>query len=207
MTTREFTGTNKDEIIEKALDTLKLTKDKVQIECEDENGLIPFMKKKITVKVSFSDDDSFGNRCLMFIKNLLEKMNIEAKIYLIEETDEFIIIDIESPDSALIIGKKGQNLEAMQTLVNVVLNKNAQNWTKVIIDTENYRSRRERNLQHIASKALNEVRRTKRPIFLEPMTPFERRIIHVALQDESDIQTESIGDGIMKKIKINYTKN
>lgn len=207
MITREFIGNNKDELIEEALDILKLTRDHVQIDVNEDSGAImPFSKKKVIVKISYDEEDAFGNRCLLFIKNLLEKMNVEAKIYLIEESDDIVVIEIESPESSLIIGKKGQHLEAIQTIVNSAMNKNAKKWTKVIIDSENYRSRRERNLQYIASKAVSEVRRTKKSILLEPMTPFERRIVHVALQDEEDIKTESIGEGLIKKIKIEYIK-
>lgn len=203
MITREFVGNNKDEIIEEALETLKLPLNKVNIEVVEENKIL-FGKKKVIVKVSYSEEDAFGNRCLMFIKNLLEKMNIQAKIYLIEESDDLIMIEIESPESALIIGKRGQNLDALQTIVNSAMNKNSKKWTKIIIDSENYRSRKEKNLQYIAIKAMSEVRKTKKSILLDPMTPAERRIIHVALQDEEDIKTESIGEGLIKKVKIQY---
>ena len=88
MITREFSGKTKEEVIEEALDVLKLTKDQVKIEFEEENSLLPFLKKKIIAKISFEEENSFGNRSLMFVRDLLEKMNIEAKIYLIEESDE-----------------------------------------------------------------------------------------------------------------------
>lgn len=205
MVTREFSGKTKEEAIEKGLDVLKLQEDEVEsIECHEENSFLPFMKKKVMIKITFDEDVMFGNRCLMFVRDLLEKMNIEAKIYLILENDEKVVIEIESPDTALIIGKKGQTLEAIQTIVNVTLNKNAKVWTKVIIDIENYRKRRERNLHYIANKTASQVKRTKKSIVLEPMNPFERRIIHVALQDDKNIETESLGEGILKKIKVMY---
>ena len=143
----------------------------------------------------------------MFVRDLLEKMNIEAKIYLIEESDEKVVIEIESPDTGLIIGKQGQTLESIQLLVNVRMNKKANKWTKIIVDIENYRNRKERNLNYIANKAASQVKKTKRPIILEPMNPFERRIIHLALQNDANVNTESIGDGILKKIKVNYVND
>jgi spoIIIJ-associated protein len=204
MITREFSGKSKEEVIEEALDVLKLTKDQVEIEFVEENSLLPFLKKKVVAKISFEEENSFGNRSLMLVRDLLEKMNIEAKIYLIEEGDEKVVIEIESPDTGLIIGKQGQTLESIQLLVNVVMNKRANKWTKIIIDIENYRNRKERNLNYIANKAANQVKKTKRAIILEPMNPFERRIIHLALQNDVQVNTESIGDGVLKKIKVNF---
>lgn len=207
MISREFSGKTKEEILEEALDILKLKEDQVTIEYEDDGALLPFMKKKIVAKISFDEDLLFGNRSLMFIRDLLEKMNIEAKIYLIEENDEKVVIEIESPDTALIIGKQGQTLESIQTLANVVMNRSSKKWTKILIDIEDYRRRRERNLNYVANKVASQVKRTKRPVLLEPMNPFERRIIHLALQDDESINTESIGDGVYKKIKVSYVSN
>ena len=89
----------------------------------------------------------------------------------------------------------------------LIMNKKANKWTKVIIDIENYRNRKERNLNYIANKAANQVKKTKRSIILEPMNPFERRIIHLALQNDVQVNTESIGEGVLKKIKVNYINN
>jgi spoIIIJ-associated protein len=204
MIVREFSGNDEQEIIEEALDVLKLTKDQVNIDVEDDGSVLPFVKKKKTVKISFDDDLMFGNRA--FIKDLLEKMNIEAKIYLIEENDDKIVIEIESPDTALIIGKQGQTLEAVQTLVNVVMNRSYKKWTKVMIDIEDYRNRRERSLAYIANKAAGQVKKTKRSVVLEPMNPFERRIIHMTLQNDQFVTTESLGDGILKKVKVSFVE-
>ena len=204
MITREFNGKSKEEVVAEALDVLKLTENEVNIEFQEENSLLPFLKKKVVAKISFEEEYLFGNRSLMLVRDLLEKMNIEAKIYLIEENDEKVVIEIESPDTGLIIGKQGQNLEAIQSIVNVIMNRKAKKWTKVIVDIEDYRNRRERNLNFIANKAASQVKKTKKPIVLEPMNPFERRIIHVALQDDELVNTESIGEGTYKKVKINY---
>lgn len=204
MITREFSGKTKEEIIEMALDTLKLSEDQVKIEFKDESSLLPFSKKKVVAKVSFEDDLMFGNRSLMFVRDLLEKMNIEAKIYLIEESDEKIVIEIESPESAIIIGKRGKNLESLQTIVNVIMNRTSKVWTKILIDIGNYRSRREKNLESIAQKAASYVRKTKKTYVLEPMNPFERRIIHMTLKDYENIETQSEGEGLMKTIKVLY---
>ncbi len=204
MITREFSGKTKEEAIEKGLSILKINKEKVKIDFEEENSLLSFMKKKFTAKFTFNEEDMFGNKSLLFVRDLLEKMNIEAKIYLIEETDQKVVIEIESPETALIIGKQGQTLEAIQTLVNVVLNKKSFEWTKVLIDIENYRNRKERILKNLATKVAIQVKNSKKPVLLEPMNPFERRIIHIALQNDEEIETESIGEGVFKKIKVKY---
>ena len=207
MITREFSGKEETELLKTALDTLKLREDQVKIEYDNKNGIFPFGKKDISLKISFDEDLIFGNRCLMFVKELLERMDVEAKIYLIEESDERIVIEIESPDSAMIIGKQGKNLEAIQTLANVILNKNAKVWTKIVIDIGNYRYRKEKQLKNIAISAANEVKKTKKSILLEPMNPFERRIIHLTLKEEMNIETVSEGDGLIKSVKVLYDEN
>lgn len=204
MIIREFTGKTEEEAIELALETLKLSKDQVQIKSENKSGFLGFGKKEISIKVSFEDDLVFGNRCLMLVKNLLEKMDVDAKIYLIEEDDEKVVIEIESPESAIIIGKKGKNLEAIQTLINVIMNRSFKTWTKVIIDIGNYRMRRERNLKKVALDIAKQVKSEKKSVLLEPMNPFERRIIHMTLKDFDDIETVSEGDGNIKRIKVIY---
>jgi spoIIIJ-associated protein len=206
LVTREFTGTEENEVIDEALDLLKLTRDQVQIEIKNEkSGFLKLGKKQIQVAVSFEEELMLGNRALLFIRDLLEKMNIEAKIYLIEESDEKIAIEIESPDSALIIGKNGKNLEAIQTLVNVIMNKNTRVWSKIIVDIGNYRHRKERRLQQLAYRTANQVKRNQKSQLLEPMNPFERRIIHLALKEEDNIETMSEGEGMIKRIRILFT--
>jgi spoIIIJ-associated protein len=206
MISREFSGKTEQEVIDNALEVLKLRQDQIKIEFEQKSGIFPFGKKNMTAIVSYNEDLQFGNRSLMLIRDLLEKMNIEAKIYLLEETDEKIIIEIESPDSALIIGKRGKTLESLQTIVNVIMNKNTNIWTKIIIDIGNYRNRKERYLNKIAFQYANIVKKTKKSVLIEPMNPFERRIVHMILKDEKNIETQSEGDGMIKRIRISYTE-
>ncbi len=205
MIEREFSGKEQSEVVSKALDVLKLKEDQVKIEVENnsKNNIFSFGKKNdITVKIKFEEDFLFGNRALMFVRDLLEKMNIEAKIYLIDEDDDQIVIEIESPDSAIIIGKKGKTLESIQTLVNVTMNRSFNKWTKVIIDVGNYRDKRKATLLNIAHKAAIEVKKTGRPVLLEPMNPFERRIVHMCLKDDKLVTTESEGDGLIKQVRV-----
>lgn len=208
MISREFTGKTEDDAVEKALGTLKLKKEQIDIEVLNKNsGILPFGKKDVTIKVSYEDDLDFGNRCLMLVKELLERMNIEAKIYLLEEDDDKIVIEIESPESAIIIGKKGKNLEAIQTIVNVIMNRDFDVWTKVMIDIGNYRNRREKSLKKYCIRIANQVKETQTEELLEPMNPFERRIIHIALKEMEGIETISEGEGTIKRIRIVYNEN
>lgn len=207
MIEREFRGKTEEEIIDTVMETLKLKKDQFRIEFQNKSSILFLGKKEIIAKVFFDDDLLFGNRCLLFVKDFLEKMNIEAKIYLIEENDENVVIEIETSDSALLIGKQGKNLEAIQTIVNSVMNKDSKKWTKIIIDVGSYRIRREKSLEKKAIEVANKVKKTKKSILLEPMNPFERRIIHITLKSDNTIETNSEGDGLFKRIRISLKKN
>lgn len=204
MLKRDFIGKTEEEAVDLAVEVLKVQKEFMDYKVESKPGLFGLGKKEVTIKVSVEEENIFGNRCLMLVKNLLEKMNIDAKIYLIEEDDEKIVIEIESPNSAIIIGKQGKNLEAIQTLVNVIMNKHYNKWTKVIIDIGNYRMRKEKLLKKFAIETAYQVKETKKSVLLEPMNPFERRIIHIALKEFENIETLSEGDGTIKRIRVSY---
>lgn len=205
MIERDFTGKSEDETISAALDLLKLKREQVTIKVENKGGFLGLGKKEVIVKISYDDDLSFANRSLMLVKELLERMDIEAKIYLMEEDDEKVLIDIDAKDdSAILIGKQGKTLEAIQTIVNVIMNKDYSVWTKVIIDTCGYRERRERSLKKIAQDAAKQVKRNKKSLLLEPMNPFERRIVHMTLKNVEQIDTISEGEGTIKRVKILY---
>ena len=205
MIERDFTGKSEDETISAALDLLKLKREQVTIKVENKGGFLGLGKKEVIVKISYDDDLSFANRSLMLVKELLERMDIEAKIYLMEEDDEKVLIDIDAKDdSAILIGKQGKTLEAIQTIVNVIMNKDYSVWTKVIIDTCGYRERRERSLKKIAQDAAKQVKRNKKSLLLEPMNPFERRIVHMTLKNVEQIDTISEGEGTIKLVKVLY---
>ncbi|MCH5149043.1 MAG: protein jag [Spirochaetales bacterium] len=205
MIERDFTGKSEDETISAALDLLKLKREQVTIKVENKGGFLGLGKKEVIVKISYDDDLSFANRSLMLVKELLERMDIEAKIYLMEEDDEKVLIDIDAKDdSAILIGKQGKTLEAIQTIVNVIMNKDYSVWTKVIIDTCGYRERRERSLKKIAQDAAKQVKRNKKSLLLEPMNPFERRIVHMTLKNVEQIDTISEGEGTIKRVKVLY---
>jgi spoIIIJ-associated protein len=118
-------------------------------------------------------------------------------------------LDLQSPDANLLIGKHGKNLDALQVLVNVYggnLYEAENTSAKVVLDSENYRSRREEHLVRLAHTTASQVRRTGTSKLLEPMNPFERRLIHTALNDLRDIRTESEGEGLIKQVRVMYVE-
>jgi spoIIIJ-associated protein len=113
-------------------------------------------------------------------------------------------IDIDSRDSGILIGKRGQTLDALQTIVNVAAGRMKDVHVRIIVDSQNYRSRRERGLVRLAYQTADEVRQTRDSKLLEAMNPFERRLIHTTLSKERDIETSSEGEGLYKRVRVYY---
>jgi spoIIIJ-associated protein len=129
-----------------------------------------------------------------FVTNLLEKMDYPSTVSVLFREDRKLGIRIESEYSAIIIGKKGKNLDSLQLLANVYAGRIGFDDTRIILDSENYRIRRE--------EALEKVRATRQSVLLEPMNPFERRLIHTTLNDIGDIETKSEGEGLYKQVRV-----
>ncbi len=126
---------------------------------------------------------------------------MDISVQTIEETDK-LYVEIISDSAGIIIGKRGKTLEALQLITNIIVNKDKDKWIKVILDIENYRDKRENTLTDLAVKVASKVKKTGKFQILEPMNPFERRIIHMALQNDPRIFTKSEGAGNLKKVKI-----
>ncbi|MCQ2603550.1 MAG: protein jag [Spirochaetia bacterium] len=160
--------------------------------------------EETTVIEKLEADGEFEPKLLAFVEELLEKMAYPGKAYICFRKENKIGIMVESEHSGILIGKKGKNLDAIQLLVNVYAGKLMEEPPRIILDVEKYRERRESNLVKLALRTAEQVRRTKRSKLLEPMNPFERRIIHTALNDMEDIATKSDGDGLMKQVRVIY---
>ena len=207
MKTIEMTGKTVEEALKHALDELKLTKDKVDVEVIDEGskGLFNLIgikpaKVKVTAKPDSLDDAK------TFLVNVLNSMNINADIDIKEEND-IIKINLKGPKMGLVIGYRGETLDSLQYLVSLVINKNHENpYKKVVLDAENYRHKREETLINVAQKTAYKVKKSGRPYKLEPMNPYERRIIHSALQEYTDINTYSEGEEPFRRIIISLKK-
>ena len=134
-------------------------------------------------------------------------MNIKADINIKEEND-VVNINLCGDKMGLVIGYRGETLDSLQYLVSLVINKNHENpYKRVVLDAENYRSKREETLIRVAQKTAYKVRKSKRPYKLEPMNPYERRIIHSALQEYNDINTYSEGEEPFRRIVISLKNN
>lgn len=203
----EMTGKTVNEALKNALKQLNLTEDKVEFEVIQEASrgflnLIGNKPAKILVKVKrdYIEDGK------IFLRNVLDSMGIESEISFKEEND-MLHINITGPKMGLIIGYRGETLDSLQYLVSLVVNKSHDiPYKKIILDTENYRSKREETLKRVAQKTAYKVRKTGRSFKLEPMNPYERRVIHSELQDNEFIYTYSDGDEPYRRIVVDIRK-
>lgn len=157
---------------------------------------------KDTLSVSKEEIDQVIKNAECFLNKLLKQMNIECTFKSEIVNENRISICLEGKNMGIIIGKRGETLDAIQYLVNIVANKEREEYIKVMLDTENYRARREETLRRLAYKLSKKVQKSKKPIILEPMNPYDRRIIHSALQDSKFVKTHSEGREPFRKVVI-----
>lgn len=141
-----------------------------------------------------------------FLKDTLKAMGMEVEIALDIDEDGTLSINMSGPNMGILIGKRGQTLDSLQYLANRVANKHQSGYVRVKLDTENYRARREETLKHLAKNIAHKVKRNRRPVALEPMNPYERRIIHSALQNDPYVTTHSEGEEPYRKVVVTLKK-
>ena len=189
----EVSAKTVDDALTEALVKLGTTSDKVEYEVI-EKGSMGFLgigskpavikiRKKCTVEDNISE----------FLGKVFDAMELEVEIVITNEENNYAV-DLKGADMGVLIGKRGQTLDSLQYLANLAVNKNSEGYVKVKIDTEDYRNRRKETLENLAKNIAYKVKRTKRPVALEPMNPFERRVIHSALQNDRFVTTHSEGD-------------
>ncbi|MBA7468270.1 hypothetical protein ES707_03513 [subsurface metagenome] len=229
MEEKEFSGKNVEEAIEKGLKELGLSRDDVEVKILDEGkaGLFGLMgaspaKIKLIVKpleglkaeekgkatrekLSGVNLISAQKKVKEELNEILKLMGTEAEITTSLEEGK-VVADIKSENGAILIGKKGQTLNALQLIVNLIVNRDEKTRTKVIVDTENYRQRRENALMKMAGEVADEVKSKGRSRELEPMNPAERRVIHLALKDDRDVETTSQGEGNFRRVVVSPKK-
>ena len=137
-----------------------------------------------------------------FIKDTLNAMDMDVEIRSEIDSDGALFVEMKGDHMGILIGKRGQTLDALQYLANRVANKHQEGYVRVKLDTENYRARREETLKHLAKNIAHKVKRTRRPVALEPMNPYERRIIHSALQSDPYVTTHSEGEEPYRKVVV-----
>ena len=194
-----------DEAVNIALEELGANKEDVHVEVLEEpsKGLFGLLgTRDATVKVTVTNDPV--EKAENFLNQLLVFMKVEGRAY-VEKKDNCLfveIIDISSSDMGIVIGKRGNTLDAIQYLLSLVINKNKDDYTKVIVDVKGYRDRREKTLIRLANRMADKAKHNNRPVKLEPMNPYERRIIHSALQNVEGITTYSEGEEPYRRVVI-----
>ena len=141
-----------------------------------------------------------------FLKNTMKAMDMEVELKTEIDQDGALCVDMSGEHMGILIGKRGQTLDSLQYLANRVANKHQEGYVRVKLDTENYRARREETLRHLAKNIAHKVKRNRRPVALEPMNPYERRIIHSALQSDPYVMTHSEGEEPFRKVAITLKK-
>ena len=198
----EKTAGTVEEAVEQALMELDVTEDQVEIEILEE-GSKSFLglgkQKEAKVRVILYD---YAVEIVKdFLGELFEKMGIDAE-FEFEEEDELLKVNIISKSSGMIIGRRGETLDSLQFLTGLVVNRNNTIYRKIILDTENYRKKRESTLENLANRIASKVEKSGRSKTLEPMNPYERRIIHSTLQKNKYVETFSVGEEPNRKVVI-----
>ncbi len=232
---REFTGKTVEEAKEVACKELGIAEEALSYEVlENEKGGFLGLFKSAKIRVSLPEEqpaeeetadaaiseteeaseislnynaDSPSDTAVEFIYQVLKQMDLQADISAeVKEEEETIFIDIEGDDMGTLIGKRGQTLDALQYLTSLVVNRVCGKYYKIKLDTENYRERRKETLENLAKNIAMKVKKTHRSVALEPMNPYERRIIHAALQNDKYVETHSEGEEPYRKVIVSMKK-
>lgn len=195
------------EAITEACQKLSVTSDKLVYEVVNEgsSGFLGIGARQATIKVTVSK--SIEDIAKEFLNDVFGAMNlivlVEAKY---NEEDKTVDIDLSGDEMGVLIGKRGQTLDSLQYLVSLVVNKESEDYIRVKVDTEDYRKRRKETLENLAKNIAYKVKRTKRYFSLEPMNPYERRIIHSALQNDKYVTTHSEGEEPFRRVVVTLKK-
>ncbi len=199
-------GRTVEEAVQLALIDLDASKEQVEITVIEEGSkgfLGLFGSKDATVLVRKKDDPcEVAER---FLREIFLSMGIIVKIKT-ELNDRQLLVELAGDDMGVLIGKRGQTLDSIQYLVNLVVNKNSDSYISVMLDTENYRQRRKETLESLAHNLAKKVKQSRKNIILEPMNPYERRIIHSALQNDKYVTTFSEGEEPFRNVVLTLRK-
>lgn len=201
MQSTQTSGKTVDEAIRLALEELGITQEQAQIEIlsEGSKGLFGIGSKPAQVIVSCVQPE---NPLLVdFLSGLCERMGVPAKVE-VEDTPVCYNVRLSGDNMGALIGHRGETLDMIQYLTNLVVNRNAKNYKRVLIDIENYRKKRSETLVRLAHRLAQKCKTTGRNVALEPMNPYERRILHAALQDDPDVMTHSEGEEPNRRVII-----
>lgn len=191
----EISARTVDDAITEALIRLGTTSDKVEYEVIEKGsaGILGIGRKDAVIKARKKND--INDNIREFLDKIFDAMDLNVEIFIErEEGSNVVNVELKGDDMGVLIGKRGQTLDSLQYLTNLAVNKHTESYVKVKIDTEDYRKRRRETLENLARNIAYKVKRTKHSVSLEPMNPFERRVIHSALQNDKFVATHSEGD-------------
>ncbi len=204
---REFTAKTVDDAITEACKALSVTSDRLDYEVVEEgsSGFLGIHAKNAVIKAKIKD--SSEDRVKDFLDEVLAAMNLSADVSVsYNEEEKEMDVEISGDDMGILIGKRGQTLDSLQYLASLVCNKGTEEYIRVKVDTENYRERRKETLENLARNMAFKVKRTKRTVSLEPMNPYERRVIHSALQNDKYVTTHSEGEEPYRHVVVTLKK-
>ncbi len=207
----EVSAKTLNDAITEACQKLSVTSDKLEYEVIEEGsaGFLGIGSKPAVIKARVKS--SIEDTAKDFLREVFNAMNLAVVVDVkYDEVENSMDIDLSGDEMGVLIGKRGQTLDSLQYLVSLVVNKDVENYIRVKVDTENYRQRRKETLENLAKNISYKVKRTKRPVSLEPMNPYERRIIHSALQNDKYVTTHSEGDEPFRHVVVvlrKYEKN
>ncbi len=200
---REFTGKTVEDAVVEAAVQLGTTSDRMEYEILEKgsNGFLGIGSRQAKIRARKILETA--ERAEQFLADVFDAMDLKVNITTEENKEEHTMdIDLSGDDMGVLIGKRGQTLDSLQYLVSLVINKGEEEYIRVKVDTENYRQRRKDTLENLAKNISFKVRRTGRPVTLEPMNPYERRVIHSALQNDRYVETHSEGEEPFRKVVV-----
>lgn len=203
----EVKGKTVDDAVTEALVQLGTTSDQIEYEVVDKGsaGFLGFNSKPAIIKVrkKFSLEDQVKD----FLSQVFKAMDLEVEIITkLDEENKVMDVEFKGPEMGVLIGKRGQTLDSLQYLTNLAVNKQSDSYVKVKLDTEDYRRRRKETLENLAKNVAYKVRRSRRTVSLEPMNPFERRVIHSTLQNDKYVETHSEGEEPNRHVVVTLKK-
>ena len=202
----EVTAKTVNEAIIEACQKLGVTSDRLDYEVVEEgsSGFLGIGSKPAVIKAAVKVTEvSLEDKAKVFLNDVFAAMNLSVVVNVTyNESERSMDIDLSGDEMGVLIGKRGQTLDSLQYLVSLVVNKDVEDYIRVKVDTENYRQRRKETLENLAKNIAYKVKRTKRSVSLEPMNPYERRIIHSALQNDKYVVTHSEGEEPFRRVVV-----
>lgn len=203
---KEFKGKSVDEAVSEACIQFGTSSDKLDIKVIDKGstGFLGLGSKPAVIQAAIKQV-SLEEIVRKFLGDVFQAMKIEVEMKIsVNEENRYVDIELSGTEMGILIGKRGQTLDSLQYLVSLVVNKECDNYFRVKMDTENYRQRRRETLENLAKNLAFKVKRTRRSVSLEPMNPYERRVIHSTLQNDRNVTTKSEGEEPFRHVVISF---